>query len=229
MLSEFEIQAITLSLKVALYAITISLPFAILAAWLLARTKFIFKPLFDALIHLPLVLPPVVIGYLLLISFSNQGFIGAPLAQYLGINISFSWQGAALASAIVAFPLMVRAIRLSLEAIDQDLEQAASTLGANPFKVFFTITLPLTTPGIISGSILGFARSLGEFGATITFVSNIPDITRTIPLAMYSFIQTPGAEHQALRLCIISIVIALLALIASYALERKTRQRLQKG
>jgi molybdate transport system permease protein len=229
MLSEFEIQAITLSLKVAMYAITIGLPFAIIAAWLLARTQFFFKPLFDAFIHLPLVLPPVVIGYLLLISFSNQGFIGAPLAQYLGINISFSWQGAALASAIVAFPLMVRSIRLSLEAIDTDLEQAASTLGANPIKVFFTITLPLTTPGIISGAILGFARSLGEFGATITFVSNIPDITRTIPLAMYSFIQTPGAEYQALRLCIISIAIALLALIASYALERKTRQRLQKG
>jgi len=229
MLSEFEIQAISLSLKVALYAITTSLPLAIALAWCLARRQFFLKPLLDALIHLPLVLPPVVIGYLLLISFSTQGFIGAPLAQLFNINISFSWQGAALASAIVAFPLMVRSIRLSLEAIDQDLEQAASTLGANAFKVFFTITLPLATPGIISGVILGFARSLGEFGATITFVSNIPELTRTIPLAMYSFIQTPGAEYQALRLCIISICIALLALIASYTLERKVHKRAQNG
>ena len=226
MLSEFEIQAISLSLKVAVSAVGISLPFAILSAWLLTRTQFWLKPLFDALLHLPLVLPPVVIGYLLLISFSPNGIIGAPLAKYLNINISFSWQGAALASAKVAFPLMVRAIRLSLLAVDRNLEQAASTLGASPLRVFSTITLPLMIPGIISGVILAFARSLGEFGATITFVSNIPEITRTIPLAMYSFIQTPGAEYQALRLCIIAIIIALLALIASYWLEHKTLQKI---
>jgi molybdate transport system permease protein len=229
MLSEFEIQAITLSLKVAFSAVGASLPVAIFFAWLLARRNFFAKPLLDAIIHLPLVLPPVVIGYLLLVSFSPQSNIGWFLKTYLHIDFSFSWQGAALASAIVAFPLMVRAIRLSLEAVDRKLEQAASTLGANKIKVFITITLPLISPGILSGVILAFARSLGEFGATITFVSNIPELTRTIPLAMYSFIQTPGAESQAFRLCLIAIFIALLALTASYALEVKMRKRLSKG
>ncbi len=223
MLTDFEIQAISLSLKVAVSSVTFSLPFALFFAWLLARSRFIGKPILDAIIHLPLVLPPVVIGYLLLISFSPTGFIGIFLKQNLNIDISFSWQGAALASAIVSFPLMVRAIRQSLEAVDYKLEQAASTLGASKVKVFITITLPLISPGILSGVILGFARSLGEFGATITFVSNIPEVTRTIPLAMYSFIQTPGAEIQALRLCILAITIALIALIASYWLEKKLR------
>ena len=226
MLTEFEIQAITLSLKVAFSAVSFSLPFAIFIAWLLARGNFYGKPLLDAIVHLPLVLPPVVIGYLLLIGFSQQGPIGAWMIEHLSIDISFSWQGAALASAIVAFPLMVRAIKLSIEAVDTKLEQAASTLGANPIKVFITITLPLIVPGILSGVILAFARSLGEFGATITFVSNIPEITRTIPLAMYSFIQTPGAEQQALRLCLIAIGIALIALIGSYSLEQKMRRRI---
>ena len=226
MLTEFEIQAITLSLKVAFSAVSFSLPFAIFIAWRLARGNFYGKPLLDAIVHLPLVLPPVVIGYLLLIGFSQQGPIGAWMIEHLSIDISFSWQGAALASAIVAFPLMVRAIKLSIEAVDTKLEQAASTLGANPIKVFITITLPLIVPGILSGVILAFARSLGEFGATITFVSNIPEITRTIPLAMYSFIQTPGAEQQALRLCLIAIGIALIALIGSYSLEQKMRRRI---
>jgi len=226
MLTEFEIQAISLSLKVAFSAVSFSLPLAIFTAWILARGNFYAKPLLDAIVHLPLVLPPVVIGYLLLIGFSQQGIIGAWLIEYLSVDISFSWQGAALASAIVAFPLMVRAIKLSIEAVDSKLEQAASTLGASPIKVFFTITLPLIVPGILSGMILAFARSLGEFGATITFVSNIPELTRTIPLAMYSFIQTPGAEQQALRLCLIAIGIALIALIGSYSLEQKMRRRI---
>jgi molybdate transport system permease protein len=221
MLTDFEIQAIGLSLKVAFSSVTVSLPFAIVTAWLLARCQFIAKPLVDAIVHLPLVLPPVVIGYLLLISFSSGGTIGIFLKQTLNIDISFSWQGAALASAIVSFPLMVRAIRLSIENVDYHLEQAASTLGANAIKVFLTITLPLISPGILSGVIFAFARTLGEFGATITFVSNIPEVTRTIPLAMYSFVQTPGAEFQALRLCIIATGIAFIALIASYVLEQK--------
>lgn len=228
MLTEFEIQAISLSLKVAFSAISVSLPVAIVTAWLLARCEFHAKPLIDALLHLPLVLPPVVIGYLLLVGFSSQGLFGQWLSNTFNIDISFSWQGAALASAIVAFPLMVRAIRLSFEAVDHKLEQAASTLGANKLRVFYTITLPLIAPGILSGVILAFARSLGEFGATITFVSNIPEVTRTIPLAMYSFIQTPGAEAQALRLCIIAVAIALFALIASHMLELKMRRKLQR-
>jgi molybdate transport system permease protein len=220
MLTDFEILAITLSLKVAFSAIVVSLPFAVLAAWALSRLNFTGKALVDAIIHLPLVLPPVVIGYLLLISFTGDGWL-ARVLRFFNIDISFSWQGAALASAIVAFPLMVKAIKLSFDSVDMKLEQAASTLGANKLKVFFTITLPLILPGILSAITLGFARSLGEFGATITFVSNIPEITRTIPLAMYSFIQTPGAEQQALRLCIIAICIALFALIASHRLENK--------
>lgn len=220
MLTDFEVLAITLSLKVAFSAIAASLPFAVFAAWALSRLNFTGKALVDAIIHLPLVLPPVVIGYLLLISFTGDGWLAQAL-RFFNIDISFSWQGAALASAIVAFPLMVKAIKLSFDNVDMKLEQAASTLGANKLKVFFTITLPLILPGILSAITLGFARSLGEFGATITFVSNIPEITRTIPLAMYSFIQTPGAEQQALRLCIIAICIALFALIASHRLENK--------
>ncbi|MGB1239085.1 MAG: molybdate ABC transporter permease subunit [Pseudomonadales bacterium] len=224
MLTEFEWQAISLSLKVACYAVAFSLPVAIATAWLLAKRQFFGKSALDALIHLPLVLPPVVIGYLLLLAFTPRGLFG-PLLNSLGINISFSWQGAALASAIVAFPLMVRAIRLSMESVDTKLEQAASTLGASGLRIFFTITLPLVTPGILTGTILAFARSLGEFGATITFVSNIPEVTRTIPLAMYSFIQTPGAEAQAAKLCAIAVAIALLALFSSQLLERKMRRR----
>ncbi|QUM82830.1 molybdate ABC transporter permease subunit [Moritella sp. 5] len=225
MLSDYEIAALLLSLKVSSVAVLFSLPFGIACAWILARCEFPGKSLFDSLIHLPLVLPPVVIGYILLISMGRQGSIGAILYDWFGWSFSFSWRGAALAAAIVSFPLMVRAIRLSFESVDIRLEQAARTLGSNRLRVFFTITLPLTLPGIVSGMVLAFARSLGEFGSTITFVSNIPGETRTIPLAMYSFIQTPGAEHEAARLCVIAIVIAVLSLTASQWLAKKAQQR----
>ncbi|NQZ92115.1 MAG: molybdate ABC transporter permease subunit [Moritella sp.] len=225
MLSDYEIAALLLSLKVSSVAVLFSLPFGIACAWILARCEFPGKSLFDSLIHLPLVLPPVVIGYILLISMGRQGSIGAVLYDWFGWSFSFSWRGAALAAAIVSFPLMVRAIRLSFESVDIRLEQAARTLGSNRLRVFFTITLPLTLPGIVSGMVLAFARSLGEFGSTITFVSNIPGETRTIPLAMYSFIQTPGAEHEAARLCVIAIIIAVLSLTASQWLAKKAQQR----
>ena len=184
MLNEYEWQAVILSLKVSTVAVAASLPFGILMAWVLVRCRFPGKSLLDSLIHLPLVLPPVVVGYLLLISMGRKGIIGEWLYNWFGFSFTFSWRGAALAAAVVAFPLMVRAIRLALEAVDMRLEQAARTLGASPLRVFFTITLPLSLPGIIVGTVLAFARSLGEFGATITFVSNIPGETRTIPLAM---------------------------------------------
>ncbi|OCA54478.1 molybdate ABC transporter permease subunit [Photorhabdus namnaonensis] len=226
MLSEYEWQAVILSLEVSGMAVLLSLPFGILMAWILARFQFPGKSLLDSLIHLPLVLPPVVVGYLLLISMGRRGFIGEWLYDWFGISFAFSWRGAALASAIVAFPLMVRAIRLALEGVDRRLEQAARTLGANPLKVFFTITLPLSLPGIIVGAVLAFARSLGEFGATITFVSNIPGETRTIPLAMYALIETPGAETAAARLCVIAIILALMSLMVSEWLTRWGRRRL---
>ncbi|QXF33024.1 MULTISPECIES: molybdate ABC transporter permease subunit [Photorhabdus] len=226
MLSEYEWQAIILSLEVSGMAVLLSLPFGILMAWILARFQFPGKSLLDSLIHLPLVLPPVVVGYLLLISMGRRGFIGEWLYDWFGISFAFSWRGAALASAIVAFPLMVRAIRLALEGVDRRLEQAARTLGANPLKVFFTITLPLSLPGVIVGTVLAFARSLGEFGATITFVSNIPGETRTIPLAMYTLIETPGAETAAARLCVIAIILALMSLMVSEWLTRWGRRRL---
>jgi len=225
LLSDYEVAALLLSLKVSGVAVLFSLPFGIACAWILARCEFPGKSLFDSLIHLPLVLPPVVIGYILLISMGRQGSIGAVLYNWFGWSFSFSWRGAALAAAIVSFPLMVRAIRLSFESVDIRLEQAARTLGSNRLRVFFTITLPLTLPGIVSGMVLAFARSLGEFGSTITFVSNIPGETRTIPLAMYSFIQTPGAEHEAARLCVIAIIIAVLSLTASQWLAKKAQQR----
>lgn len=226
MLSEYEWQAIILSLKVSTVAVIISLPFGIFMAWLLVRVRFPGKSLLDSIIHLPLVLPPVVVGYLLLISMGRRGFIGEWLYNWFGFSFTFSWRGAALASAVVAFPLMVRAIRLALEAVDQRMEQAARILGASPIRVFFTITLPLSMPGIIAGIVLAFARSLGEFGATITFVSNIPGETRTIPLAMYTLIETPGAEMDAARLCVIAIILALVSLMASEWLTRWGRKRL---
>ncbi|NOI68619.1 molybdate ABC transporter permease subunit [Vibrio sp. 99-8-1] len=228
-MSEFELQALYLSLKVATTAVIGLLPIGIFFAWLLAKKQFFAKQLLDSLIHLPLVLPPVVIGYLLLVVMGKQGLIGGFLSHYLGISFSFSWKGAALASAVVALPLMVRAIRLSLESVDVKLEQAARTLGASSFKVFYTITLPLTLPGIVTGTMLSFARSLGEFGATISFVSNIPGETQTLPLAMYTFIETPGAEESAARLCVISIIVALLSLFASEWLTRRTQKRLGYG
>ncbi|EPL6455786.1 MULTISPECIES: molybdate ABC transporter permease subunit [Providencia] len=226
MLSPYEWEAIYLSLKVSSVAVILSLPLGILTAWILVRCNFPGKTLLDSIIHLPLVLPPVVVGYLLLISMGKRGFIGEWLYNWFGFSFTFSWRGAALASAVVAFPLMVRAIRLALEAVDRKLEQAARTLGATPLRVFFTITIPLSLPGIIVGTVLAFARSLGEFGATITFVSNIPGETQTIPLAMYTLIETPGAEVDAARLCIIAIVLALISLLISEWLTRWGKKRL---
>lgn len=226
LLSDYEWQAVELSLKVSVVAVVCSLPLGILVAWILVRCRFPGKSLLDSVIHLPLVLPPVVIGYLLLVAMGRRGVIGSWLYDWFGFSFSFSWRGAALASAVVAFPLMVRAIRLALEAVDTRLELAARTLGANPWRVFFTITLPLMLPGVIVGTVLAFARSLGEFGATITFVSNIPDETRTIPLAMYTLIETPGAEMQAGRLCVIAIVLSLISLLLSEWLTHWSRRRL---
>lgn len=226
MLTELEITALALSLKVAFVASICILPIGISLAWLLAKKEFYGKSLLDGLIHLPLVLPPVVIGYVLLILFGKQGPLGKWLEQYLGLDFSFSWRGAALASAVVALPLMVRAIRLSILSVDSKLEDAAMTLGANPWRVFQRVTLPLIMPGVISGFVLAFARSLGEFGATITFVSNIPGETQTIPLAMFSFLETPGAEFEAMRLCILAIVIALVSLFISEWMSRRSQQKL---
>ncbi|CAO97319.1 molybdate ABC transporter permease subunit [Erwinia tasmaniensis] len=225
-LSEPEWQAVILSMKVSFVAVACSLPFGILMAWILVRCRFRGKTLLDSVIHLPLVLPPVVVGYLLLLGFGRRGVIGKYLYDWFGFTFAFSWRGAALASAVIAFPLMVRAIRLALEAVDSKLEQAARTLGAGRWRVFFTITLPLTLPGIIVGTVLGFARSLGEFGATITFVSNIPGETRTLPSAMYTLIETPGAEGAAARLCVIAILLALASLLLSEWLTRWGRKRL---
>lgn len=225
-LSDVEWQAVELSLKVSAIAVLFSLPVGIFLAWVLARCEFRGKALLDSLIHLPLVLPPVVVGYLLLLSLGRRGWLGAWLYDWFGISFAFSWRGAALAAAVVALPLMVRAIRLALEAVDPKLEQAARTLGAGRWRVFFTITLPLTLPGLIAGTVLAFARSLGEFGATITFVSNIPGETRTIPLAMFTLLETPGAEANAARLCLIAIALALLSLLLSEWLARWGRKRL---
>ena len=226
MLSEYEYQALILSLKVSLYAVVWLIPLGISLAWLLAKKQFVGKSIIDSLIHLPLVLPPVVIGYLLLVVMGRKGVIGEWLYDLFGFSFAFNWKGAVLASIVVALPLMVRAVRLSFENVDSKLEQAASTLGASPLKVFFTITLPLTLPGIITGTMLAFARSLGEFGATISFVSNIPGETQTIPLAMYTFIETPGSELEAMRLCIISVVIALGSLLVSEWMSRQCSRRL---
>jgi molybdate transport system permease protein len=225
-LSPEEWTAVLLSLRVALVATVVSLPFGILVAWLLARGKFWGKTLLDGLVHLPLVLPPVVTGYLLLLSFGRKGMIGAFLEEHVGLVFAFRWTGAALASGVMAFPLMVRAIRLSIEAIDQKLEQAATTLGATRGAVFRTVTLPLALPGIIAGMVLAFAKALGEFGATITFVSNIPGETQTLSAAIYTLTQVPGGDAAALRLVVIAIVISLVALILSEWLARRAARRL---
>ena len=225
-LSPLEIEAVQLSLKVSLWAVAISLPFGIAVAWVLARCEFPGKPLFDALIHLPLVVPPVVIGYLLLILLGRNGAVGGWLYETFGMTVAFSWQGAAVAAAVMAFPLMVRAIRLSIEAIDTRLEQAARTLGAGPVDVFFSVTLPLAGSGIVVGVILAFARALGEFGATITFVSAIPGETTTLPVALYGLAQVPGQEGSAIRLVILSIVIAFAAMFISEVIARRVRRRI---
>ncbi|HEY9580447.1 MAG TPA: molybdate ABC transporter permease subunit [Rhizorhapis sp.] len=221
MLGPGDWAVIALSLKVSGVAVVVSLPLAFALAWLLARGRFPGKLLLDGLVHLPLVLPPVVTGWLLLLLFGPAGPLGHWFERWLGIVFMFRWTGAALAAAIMALPLMVRAIRLSIEAIDRRLEDAARTLGANPLHMFLTISLPLSLPGILAGVVLGFARSLGEFGATITFVSNIPGETRTLPLAIYSALQIPGAEGAVTRLAIISVLLSLAALVGSEALARR--------
>lgn len=220
-LSAEEWTAVRLSLKVAAVATLGSLPAGVAVALLLARGRFPGKMLLDGLVHLPLVLPPVVTGYALLLLFGRRGPIGAWLEQSFGIVFSFRWTGAALACAVMGFPLMVRAIRLSIEAIDARLEQAAGTLGASPPLVFLTVTLPLALPGVLAGAVLCFAKALGEFGATITFVSNIPGETQTIPAAIYNYTQTPGGDAGALRLSIVAVTIALGALLASELLARR--------
>ncbi|MGX2950874.1 molybdate ABC transporter permease subunit [Ursidibacter sp. B-7004-1] len=219
-----ELNAIVLSLRIASIAILLALPLAIAFAWLLARKDFWGKSLLNGIIHLPLVLPPVVIGYLLLVLMAKKGVIGQYLWEWFNFSFSFSWRGAVLASMVMAFPLMVRSIRLAFEGIDPKLEQAARTLGASPIKVFFTLNLPLSLSGIIAGAVLGFARSLGEFGATITFVSNIPNETQTIPAALYTFIETPDGEFAAARLCLVAIVISLVALFCSEWLAQRQQR-----
>ena len=223
-LSLIELEALKLSLRVSLWAVCLSLPLGIFVAWVLSRKSFPGRVLIDGIVHLPLIVPPVVVGYMLLLAFGRRGFIGSWLWETFGVSISFSWKGAALAAGIMAFPLMVRSIRLGLDAVDPKLEQAAKTLGASSFGVFFSVTMPLILPSILTGAILAFARCLGEFGATITFVSNIPGETRTLPLALYTAVQSPGGEVAALRLVVISVVIALVALVISEFLSRKARK-----
>lgn len=225
-LTDEERTALLLSLKVALWATAASLPVAVAVALLLARGRFWGKALLNGVVHLPLVLPPVVTGYVLLLLFGRQGPIGAFLAEQLGIVFAFRWTGAALACAVMGFPLMVRAMRLSIEAVDRRLEQAADTLGASPVWVFLTVTLPLSLPGLIAGTVLGFAKAMGEFGATITFVSNIPGETQTLPSAIYALTQVPGGDAGALRLTIISIIVSMGALLISELLARRAEREL---
>jgi molybdate transport system permease protein len=228
MISHEEAEAILLSLKVGAASVAASLPIAIATAWVLARRDFPGKALLDAIVHLPLVLPPVVVGYALLLAFGRHGPLGALLAP-LGITFAFRWTGAALAAAVMGFPLVVRAIRLSMEAIDPRLEAAGRTLGARPWRVFATLTLPLAWPGLVTGALLGFARALGEFGATITFVSNIPGETQTLPLAVYSAIQVPGGDAEALRLSLFSVLLSLAALAVSERLARRGTKALSRA
>lgn len=228
MLTPGEWEAILLSIKIGISAVGWILPPGIAIAWLLARYEFRGKALLDGLVHLPLVLPPVVIGYLLLVALGRQGWLGRWLHELFGLTLPFTWQGAAVASGVMAFPLLVRAVRLSFEAIDPKLEAAASTLGASRWRIFVTITLPLSIPGLLTGTLLAFARALSEFGATITFASNIPGETRTLPLALYTLIQSPGREAAAARLCILAIIIAMLSLLISEWLSRHARKRLRE-
>ncbi|MCK5276346.1 MAG: molybdate ABC transporter permease subunit [Alphaproteobacteria bacterium] len=228
-LTPLEVEALGLSLRVAVASVVGSLPFGLAAAWLLARRSFPGKSLVDGIIHLPLVVPPVVVGYVLLVALGRRGPVGSWLYDNFGISIAFTWKGAAVAAAVMAFPLMVRAMRLSLEAVDRRLEAAARTLGAGRARVFVTITLPLMAPGILAGTVLAFARALGEFGATITFVSNIPGETRTLPIALYTLTQTPDGEAAAARLAIISVLLALAAIVASEWIARRMARRLEGG
>ena len=221
-----EWRAVALSLRVSFWATLISLPFGLMVAYALARREFWGKQLLNGIVHLPLILPPVVTGYLLLLTFGRRGMVGQYLDQWFGIVLAFRWTGAALAAAIMAFPLMVRAMRLAIEAVDPRLEQAAGTLGASPVWVFVTVTLPLILPGVIAGAILAFAKAMGEFGATITFVSNIPGQTQTLPSAIYALLQVPGGEGQAARLVWVAILIAMAALLLSEWVARIVARRI---
>jgi molybdate transport system permease protein len=225
-ISPTEWIAILLSLKVSVVATLFATPIGIGLAWALARYEFWGKSIIDAAVHLPLVLPPVVTGYLLLLTFGRRGLVGEWLADHLGIVFAFRWTGAALACGVMSFPLLVRPIRLSIEAVDRRLEQAASTLGASTWQVFATVTLPLALPGILAGMVLGFAKAIGEFGATITFVSNIPGETQTISAAIYSLIQTPDGDTAAMRLVVVSIALSMAALVASELFARRATRRL---
>lgn len=221
-----EVVALQLSLKVSVTAVVLSLPLGVLVAYALARGRFWGLSVLNAAVHLPLVLPPVVTGYLLLLMFGRRGPVGAFLYDWFGFTFSFRWTGAALAAGVMAFPLLVRAIRLSIEAVDKRLEAAAGTLGASPLVVFLTVTLPLSLPGILAGSVLAFAKAIGEFGATITFVSNIPGETQTLPSAIYTFTQVPGGDAGAMRLVIIAIVVSVVALLVSEYLARRLDRKL---
>lgn len=220
--SSLEIEALQISLKVSLWSVSLSLPLAMGVAWLLARKEFRGKAVLNAVIHLPLVVPPVVIGYLLLILLGRRGVLGSFLNDWFDIGLVFTWQGAAIAASVVAFPLFVRPIRQALEGVDPRLEEAAITLGADRRQAFFAVTLPIVMPGVLTGALLFFARALGEFGATITFAANIPGETQTLPLALYAATQTPGGDPIALRLVVLSLVLAMGALLASEWLSRRT-------
>lgn len=225
-LSPEEWQAVALSLRVSFWATLLSLPLGVFVAYALARWHFWGKHLLNGLVHLPLILPPVVTGYLLLLTFGRKGLVGQFLDDWFGIVLAFRWTGAVLAAAVMAFPLMVRAIRLAIEAVDPKLEEAASTLGAPRLWVFATVTLPLILPGIVAGAILAFAKAMGEFGATITFVSNIPGQTQTLPSAIYAFLQVPGGDGQAFRLVVVAIVVAMAALLLSEWVSRAIAKRI---
>ena len=220
-LTPFEWEALRVSVVVGVWAVVLVAPLAIGAAWLLARRDFPGKSLLDAILHLPLVLPPVVVGYILLVVLGRDGPVGGPLYHATGLELAFTWRAAAIASAVIAFPLMVRAVRISIEAVPRELEEAAFTLGASPSRVFRTVTLPLALPGVIAGAFLAFARSLSEFGATITFAANIEGQTQTLPLALYTLSQTPGGEYAAARLCLIAIGVSFTTLLASEWLARR--------
>ncbi len=224
-LGSAEWQAVALSLRVAAWSTFLSLPLGILVAYALARWQFRGKQVLNGLVHLPLILPPVVTGYLLLLTFGRRGIVGGWLEESFGLVLAFRWTGAVLAASIMAFPLLVRALRIAIEAVDPKLEQAAATLGASRLWVFVSVTLPMILPGLIAGAVLAFAKAMGEFGATITFVSNIPGQTQTLPSAIYSFLQVPGGETSAMRLVIVSVVVAMAALLASEMLARRAARR----
>lgn len=225
-LTPAESEALWLSVKVSFVATVFSLPFGLGIAWIIVRSRLPGRALLNAIVHIPLIIPPVVVGYLLLLAFGRRGWLGGWLEQTFGLEVAFTWVGAAVASGIVAFPLMVRAIRLSLETVDRRLEQAARTLGASRTDVFLSVTLPMIMPGVVTGVILSFARCLGEFGATITFVGNIPGETQTLPLLLYQFASQPGKESEAARIVVISLVVAFAALLASEFLARRVSRRI---